>query len=1029
MKYIKIVFFICAIHTLFSLKMSAQDKKVSISAIVVDSKGNQVPGVTIISDKTQTAVTNDSGEFDLTVSANSLLTIKATGYKAKTVEAKSDLKSIVLEPSEMVNVAFNTVDKADILGGVSSVNIAKMLGSNYTTFSLDNLASYIPGYHGNIWGMNGRITIVDGIPRDEYNVVPSEIEDITVLKSAAAVALYGSLGAKGVVSITTKRGSVKKNRFDVRVNTGIAVPKRYADYLGSAEYLTLYNEALSNDKFPSTDAAYTSDAVIANYASGTNPYRYPNVDFYSSDNLKKYSKRSEVVTEYTGGNDITKFYVNVGNYNTTTLLDIGNGKKEGENRFNIRGNLDIKLSKMITSKINTSVTFYDNNQAQGNFWSNAATFKPNLVSPLIPVSYLRNTDAASLALIATDPFIIDGKYFLGGTNVQATNSFADIYTKGIIKGTTRKYQFDASLNFDLANVLKGLTFDTQFGIDYNTSYSQNIDNNTYAVYYAGTPTNPTSGWATDADGDYISTLTRVGANTNNNYRTLDNSYQRQTEFFSGAFKYKFNFDKVHNFSTLLLAHGYRLAESQVYHAVANANLGFQFNYNYKNKYYVDFTENMVHSAKFAPRQRDAFSPTVSVGWRISNEKFLSESKFINDLKLTGSAAILNSDYDHNNLSNMGYNLYRTSYSSDNGAFFSWQEGRQLRATDVVRGANADLGFEQRKEYSLGLEASLFKNMVQVNASYFISKLVNIPTQNFNGYPSFLTESSVKTFAPYTNYLADQRKGFDLGITINKKIQKVELNVGMVATYYDTKAAVRNDVAILDSYQYLQGKPMDAIFGFKSEGFFSVADIAAMDNKDPGAHASQSALGSVKPGSLKYVDVNKDGIVDNKDQVYLGKGGYYGSPLTVALNITAKWNNFSLFILANRTSGSIGMKSSSYYWASGINAKYTDAMRGRWTEATAETATYPSLSTGNNGANNFRNSDFWMYKNDRISLSRVQLSYDIPKTLLTKTFMSNLGLYVNGNDLFLIAKEKKLMETNIGSSPQVRYYSVGLTAAF
>lgn len=1021
MKYIKIVFFICAIHTLFSLKMSAQDKKVSISAIVLDTKGNQVPGVTIFSDKTHTAVTNDSGEFVLTVGANSLLTIKATGYKAKTVKATSDLKSIVIEPSEMVNVAFNTVDKADILGGVSSVNIANTIGSNYTTFSLDNLASYIPGYHGNIWGMNGKLVLVDGIPRDEFNVIPSEIEDITVLKSAAAVALYGSRGAKGVVSITTKRGSDKKNRFDVRVNTGIMVPKRYAEYLGSAEYLTLYNEALRNDKIPSTDAAYTSDANIANYASGTNPYKYPNVDFYSSDNLKKYSKRSEVVTEYTGGNDIAKFYVNVGNYNTTTLLDIGNGKREGENRFNIRGNLDIKLSKMITSKINTSVTFYDNNQAQGNFWSNAATLKPNLFSPLIPVSYLNKADAATLAAIASDPFIIDGKYFLGGTSAQATNSFADVYTKGIIKGTTRKYQFDASLNFDLSNALKGLTFDTQFGIDYNTSYSQNIGNNTYAVY---TPT-----WATDTDGDYISSLTKVGANTNNNYRTLDNSYQRQTEFFSGALKYKFNFDKVHNFSTLLLAHGYRLAESQVYHAVANANLGFQFNYNYKNKYYADFTENMVHSARLATSQRDAFSPTVSVGWRISNEKFLSESTSINDLKLTASAGILNSDLDYD--ANTGYNLYRTSYSSDNGSYFSWQEGRQLRATDVVRGANADLGFEQRKEYSLGLEASLFKNVVQVSGSYFYSKLVNIPTLDFNAYPSFLTESAntpIKTFVPYKNYLADQRKGFDLGITINKKIQKVQLNVGMVATYYDTKAAVRNDVTILDSYQYLQGKPMDAIFGLKSNGFYSVADITAMNNNDPGAPTPQ-AFGAVKAGSLKYVDVNKDGIVDNKDQVYLGKGGYYGAPLTLALNITAKWNNFSLFLLANSTSGSIGMKNSSYYWASGINAKYTDAMRGRWTEATAETATYPSLSTGSNGVNNFRNSDFWMYKNDRISLSRVQLSYDIPKSLLTKTFMSNLGLYVNGNDLFLIAKEKKLMETNIGSSPQVRYYSVGLTAAF
>lgn len=1022
MKYIKIVFFICAIHTLFSLKVSAQDSKIIVSGVVVNSKGNPVSGATITGENNQTSVANETGEFRLTVDKNTFLTINAPGYKTTSVEAKTDLQTIVLESTEMVQVAFNTVDKADILGGVSTVNIANMLPSNYTTNSLDNLSSYIPGYHGgNIWGMNGRIVLVDGVPRDEFNVIPSEMEEITVLKSAAAVALYGSRAAKGVISITTKRGAEKKNRFDVRLNTGIMAPKRYAEYLGSAEYLSLYNEALVNDKISIVNnGAYTSDTDLANYASGTNPYRYPNVDFYSSDYLKKFSRRSEIVTEYTGGNEKAMFYVNVGNYNTSTLLDIGNGKKEGENRFNIRGNLDIKLSSMISSKINTSVTFYDGNSAQGNYWATAATLKPNLISPLIPISYLDKADAASLAYIESSPFIINDKYFLAGTATQTTNPFADIYTKGIIKGTYRKYQFDASLNFNLASILKGLTFDTQFAIDYNTQYSQNIDNNTYAVY---TPT-----WASDADGDYISKLTKIGADLNNNSRSLDNAYQRQTKFFSGALKYKFDYDKIHNFSTMLVAHGYTLAESEVYHAIGNANLGFQFNYNYKNKYYADFTQNMVHSVRFAPKQRDAFSPTVSVGWRISKEKFLSEAKFIDDLKLTASAGIINTDLDYD--ANTGFNLFRSSYSTNNGAYFSWQEGRQLRTTDVLRGENYALGFERRKEISLGLDASLFNNMVQVSASYFYSRLLGIPGQDVNSYPNFLSVNnpSPSSFIPYSNYQADQREGYDLGISLNKRIQKVDLNIGFVATYYDTKAYTRNDVLYVDEYQKRQGKPIDALFGLKSDGFFSVADIEAMANKSPGAPVPQS-FGTVKPGSIKYVDVNNDGVVDNNDQVYLGRGGYAGSPLTLGLNTTVKWNNFSLFVLANSTSGSYGFKNSSYYWASGINAKYTAAMRGRWTEATAETATYPSLSTGNNGDNNFRNSDFWLFKNDRINLARVQLSYDIPKRLLAKTFISDLGLYVNGSDLLTISKERQHLETNIGTTPQMRYYSLGLTAAF
>lgn len=1025
MKYIKIVF-ICAIHTLLTLKMSAQNSKILVSGVVLDNKGKHVSGAIIVGDNNQTSVANDRGEFALSVGKNTPLIINAPGYKAVSVEAKSDLKTIVLESTNanMVQVAFNKVDKSEILGGVSSINIVDNLASNYTTYSLDNLGSYIPGYHGNIWGMNSKLVLVDGIPRDEFNVMPSEIDQITVLKSAAAVALYGSRAAKGVVSITTKRGLEKKNRFDVRLNTGIMVPKRYAEYLNSSEYMTLFNEARANDGLP---ALYTNDE-ITNSASGINPYRYPSIDFYSSDYLKKYATRSEVVTEYTGGNDMAQFYVNVGNYNTTSLLNFGNGKKEGENRFNIRGNLDIKLSNMITSKINTSVTFYDRNSAQGNYWGNAATFRPNLITPLLPISYLRNPNATTLGYLGSALHIIDGKYLLGGIPTQLTNPIADVYTRGINKATTRKYQFDASLNFNLDRVLKGLTFDTQFGIDYNTSYSQNINDNSYAVYITGTLADPVSGWSTDADGDYISMLTKQGTDTKSNVRSLYDAYQRQTKFFSGVFKYKFDFNKVHNFSTLLVAHGYTLAESEVYHAVANANLGFQFNYNYKNKYYLDYTQNQVHSSRFAKGNREAFSPTVSVGWRISNEKFLQNSSFIDDLKLTASAGILNTDLDYD--PNTGYNLFRSIYSTSNGAYFSWQEGRQLRTTDIIRGENYGLGFEQRKDYNVGLETSLFKNMFQINASYFYNKLIGIPLQNVNAYPNFLSVQfpSPSSFVPYTNYNGDERKGFDLGITYNKKIQNLNLNVGFVATYYDTKASTRNDVLYEDAYQYRQGKPIDALWGLKSNGFFTAADITAMANKEPGAPAPQS-FGAIKPGSIKYVDVNNDGIVDNNDQVYLGRGGYSGSPLTLGLNVTAKWNNFSLFVLANSTSGSYAFKNSSYYWATGNNAKYSAAMLNRWTPETAETATYPSLSTGNNGDNNFRNSDFWLYKNDRINLSRVQLSYDFPKTWLAKTFVSNLGIYVNGSDLLLISKERNYMETNIGSAPQTRYYSLGLTAAF
>lgn len=1019
MKYIKIVFFICAIHTLFSLKMSAQDNKIIVSAVVLDTKGVQIPGAIITDSNNQATIANEAGEFALTVDANSTLSVKASGYKISTLQAKSDLKTIVLQAdnSNMVNVAFNKVDKADILGGVSNVNIAGMLNTNYSISSLDNLSSFIPGYHGGIWGTNSRLVIVDGVPRDEFNVLPFEIEDITVLKSAAAVALYGSRAAKGVVSITTKRGTAKKSRFDVRYNNTLYTPKRYAEYLGSAEYMTLFNEALVNDAriTNSIPSGLYSDEKIANHAAGTNPILYPDLDFYNFKNLNKFARRSEIVTEYNGGTESAQFYVNVGNYNTTSLLDIGNGKKEGENRFNVRGNLDIKINEMISTKVNTNVTFYDNNTAQGNFWGAAATLKPDLIAPLIPLSYLGNLDAASQARLNTNPFIIDGQYILGGTQTQATNPFADIYTRGTRQATTRKYQFDATINFDLAKVLKGLSFDTQFAIDYNTSYAQNISDNAYAVYVPI--------WT----GDKITELTQVGTNVNNNTRTLEGSYQRQTLFFSGAFKYKNTFNKVHNVSSMLVAHGYKLAESQVYHAVGSANLGFQAAYNFKQKYYLDFTANHVHSARFVEGNRGAFSPTASIGWRISNEDFLANATFIDNLKLTASAGILNTDLDFESLvaNNGAYFLDRDVYSTSNGAYFSWQEGRQLRATDIQRVGNPDLTYQQRKEISFGIEGSFFKNKLQFNASYFAHQLTGIPIRDISLYPSFMVVQfpSPSSFVPYVNYNADSRRGFDLGISFNKRVNQVDLNVGMIATYYNTNADKRNDVTYEEAYLKRQGMPIDGLWGLKSNGFYTEQDIIDKNYPTP-------AFGDVTAGDIKYVDINDDGLVDNNDEVYLGRQGWSGSPLTLGLNVTAKWKNFSLFVLANSTSGSVGLKNGSYYWpTAGVNAKYSAALRDRWTPETAETATYPRLTTGN-GANNYRSSDFWLFKNDRINLARIQLSFDLPKEYIPGGgVISNLGLYVSGNDLLLISKERRHMETNIGSAPQMRFFNMGLTATF
>lgn len=232
--------------------------------------------------------------------------------------------SLQAEQDEVVQVAFKKVNEKDLLGGVSFVNMEELMEKNYITYSLSDMQGYVGGWNGNsLWGMDEYLVLVDGVPRDANNVMPSEIEQVTFLKGSSAVVLYGSRAAKGVVYITTKRGKVGRTNIDVRANTGFHVPVSYPEYLGSAEYMTLYNEARINDGL---DPAYSAEEIY-NYASGSNPYRYPSLNLYSSDYLKKAYNETDVTAEISGGSERASFYTNISYYNIGSLLNYGEAAK------------------------------------------------------------------------------------------------------------------------------------------------------------------------------------------------------------------------------------------------------------------------------------------------------------------------------------------------------------------------------------------------------------------------------------------------------------------------------------------------------------------------------------------------------------------------------------------------------------------------------------------------------------------------------------------------------------------------------
>lgn len=930
------------------------------------------------------------------------------------ITAENETDTIITSNDPLVQVSYRKVAQSDILGGVSVVNLEELTKKNYNTYSLDNMQGYIGGFTGNsLWGMGEYLVLVDGIPRAANNVLPTEIEQISFLKSASAVVLYGSRAAKGVIYISTKRGKIKPLEINVRANTGYHVSKSHPKYLGSAQYMTLFNEARQNDGL---SASY-SDEDIYNYASGSNPYRYPNVDFYSSDYLKSYYNRTDVSTEILGGNERARFYTNIGYYRQGDVLDFGKAADNYTDRLNIRGNIDLELNDFISARIDANATFYNSRSANAtdrdandgvtdNYWTYASVMRPNRVSPLIPLAFIDPNDQQSLGLVNGSSNIIGGQYFLGGTQVDQTNVFADYYAAGTSKWTSRQFQFDTGLDFDLSGVTEGLAFHTLFAVDYATSYSTSY-NNSYAVYQPS--------WYNYNGADVIAGLTKYNNDEKSGSQNIGGSTSNQTIAFSGYFTYDKTFSDDHNVSAILLANGYQQTISGQYHRTSNANIGLQVGYNYKQKYYAELAAAVIHSAKLAPGHRNAMSPSVSLGWKIGEEDFMANSSVFDDLTLNLSASILNSDLDIEN-----FYMYEENYTQASGAWWGWYDGASERSTNSLRGGNEDLTFVKRKEFSATLMASMWEKLITVNTSFFINSTEGLLIEPLTIFPNyFFTYWPDASFIPYVNFNNDKRVGFDFNVNFNKRVGEVDLSLGLSGIYYTTEATQRDENYEYD-YQYREGKNIDGIWGLESAGLFQSQD--EVDNSP-----EQKFGGTVKPGDIKYVDQNGDDVIDDKDVIYLERAGWSGAPLTLGVNFTAKWKGLTFFALGTGNYGAYAMKNDTYHWVYG-DRKYSEVVLDRWTEATKATATYPRLTT-ESGSNNFRNSDFWMYKTDRFNLAKVQITYDLPQSLIQNSLFENMSIYVSGANLLTISKESDLLELEFDSAPQTRFFNIGLKATF
>lgn len=911
--------------------------------------------------------------------------------------------------ADSINVAFRKSDVRDVIVPVSKVNVSELMEKNYNTYSLDNMQALTAGYNGQLWNQGEALVLIDGVPRDANNVLPTEIEDITFLKGASAVVLYGSRASKGVILITTKRGSIAPLKISARANYTMDVAKSFPTYLDGAEYMTLYNQALANDGL----SPKFTDEQIYNTAAGTNPYRYPNQQFYTSDYLNKTKSRYDVTAEFQGGGKFAQFYTNVSYYRQGDFINFGEGKNNYTDRLNVRGNIDLQLSDWASGWVNANATYYNQHGSNSNFWSAASTLRPNRVAPFIPVSFIDPLDVNSLNLIQNTRNIIHnpaglpaGDYFLGATQEDQSNAFADMYSAGYNTWTSRQFQFDAGVKFDLKSILKGLSFKTNFAVDYKTSYSTSL-NDQYATFGVN--------W-TQIDGyDVIGSLTQYGQDKHTGTLNASKSAEQQTIAWNGQFDYVNSWGD-HNLHATLVANGYQQTISGEYHRVSNANLGLQASYNFAHKYYVDLAANAVHSAKLPEGNRNAISPSVTLGWRLTSEDFMKDMDWLDDLRLTAGYTVLNQDLDI-----AEYFMYKDIFTAT-GTWWGWSDANNsIQTSDSQRGGNDELSFVKRKEFNVGLNGALLKNKLTFSVNYFNTTVDGLLAQPDYIYPSYMhTYWPVSTFVPYINYGKNRRQGIDFAIAYNDKAGDFEWGVqafGQTTTSKNLRVAENVEF----EYQRSEGKATDAIWGLECLGYYNSQE--EIDNAE-----AKSSFGTVMPGDLKYKDQNGDGIIDSKDQVVLGR---WGAKFSGGLNLTLKYRNFTLFAMLTGQFGGNAIKNDTYNWVYG-ERKYSDVVRGAWTAEkfkNGEMISYPRLTT-QSPDNNFRTSDYWMYKTDRLDLARVQITYDFSKSLFgPKSIVKGLQIYANGNSLLTIAGERDQMERNVDSSPQTRSFTLGAKVEF
>lgn len=966
----------------------------TVEGTVTDAESGEILiGVTVLIKGTTTGVATDiNGRYRLVsaqLTASSVIVYSYIGYitmeqipgSRTVIDVKLNTDQYVVD--EIVVIGYGTAKKRNVLGAVTRVNneeltrlpvagveqalqgrAAGVQVTQNTGAPGEGVSVRIRGA-GSINSSNDPLYIVDGIPTaDALKILsPGDIENITVLKDASAAAIYGSRANNGVVLITTKKGTKGETKVTYRGQTGFQKATRLTKMVNTSDYITIYNEAATNDN------ALLPEGLRRSLITSEDATGFANVNYVKELLITAPINSHEL--SFSGADESTNYMISISFFDQKGII-----KGSGYTRGTARLDVNTTANKWLTVGLNMLAGISSNDiigssgdgyGGNGGSVIRYAFFR----NPAIPIRFPNGTyvdrPAEYFGRQVFDSFLGDGYNPIGMSYYNDNNRKDDSYLG--------KVYFTAELT-------KKLKFTTNFGMDYRNSFSRRF--------------NPT--WGTLNRIDAVNSLS-IGNERIVNW-TMNNVLNYETTFGeSHTLSAMLGFEAIKNSGKAMYANdmdfpvqqqeliyignglGIKIA-SQGEYASTLASFFGRVNYDFKGKYYLSATLRRDGSSRFIGKNKWGTFYSLSAGWALKQESFLKDVSWLENLKLrVGYGAVGNQEislYANRDRISPYFNYPFGGIS--NGGYAQTALG------------NNDLKWETSYQYNAGVDAELWKGAFAFSLDYFYkvtgNMLVKAPNPPSVGYAE----------APWINSGSVLNTGLELEATYRQTKLKWGYSIGGNLTY------MHNEVLKLDAPMF-GGLVETGIYATRTEvghpiGSFYLLEMDGIFQNETDVLLSAFQGNNIKPGDVKFKDQNKDGRIDNNDRVYLGSAI---PKLIAGVNMAANYKNFDLNMFFQGTYGNkiyvqINQDIEGFYRGFTVTQRFFNE---RWTgEGTSNTEPRPSWTSKSNNA---RPSSRFLEDGSYIRLKNLQFGYTIPEKILKITGLSKARVYVSGSNLYTLTK--------------------------